>query len=186
MKLLKSFLYLDALKLELSSRRNLNSLDQSKKLSWLLLLISSFTLTSCMFRLSTSTGVIDSPQATNEAKFYIQAMTKGQQAYYLMHGELASSIEKLSIGIDLETESYRYQLIKGGQEQNVVMTASAKTPELPSYTGVVYLNQDTSGVTAIANICQTDKPSTEPPKISITPNPDESSLDCPSGSHKVQ
>lgn len=185
-KFLKSCLRVDTLKHDIPSNSKLNTLCQTtKKLVWGLLLLSPFALTGCMVRLSTPTGVADSSDA-NQAKFYIQAIAKGQQAYYLTHGELAGSIDRLSIGLNLENESYRYQLTKGEQDKSVVMTAAAKTPELPSYTGVVYLNQDTSGVSAIANVCQTEKPSTEPPKIQITLNPGASSLECPSGSRSVQ
>lgn len=170
---------------DIPANSKLNLHRTAKKLVLGLLLLSPFALTGCMLRVSTPNGDTDSADA-NQAKFYIQAMTKGQQAYFLTHGELAGSIEKLSIGIDLETESYRYQLSKGEQDKSAVMTAAAKTPDLPSYTGVVYLNRDAAGVTALANMCQTDRPSTEPPKIQLTPNPGESGLECPPGSQPVQ
>ena len=65
------------------------------------------------------------------------------------------------------------------------MTAAAKQDGLPSYAGVVTVSHTAGGVMALANICKTDQPSTEPPALSSTPTPGEG-LKCPAGSSPVR
>lgn len=145
------------------------------------LLVSPILLTSCSLNLS-----LPKFDESNKAEFVMQAMTTGQQAYYEANGQFANSIQGLSLNANLDTGEYRYSVNTEGQyAQTVTMTAAAKQEGLPSYAGVVTVNKTAGGVMALANICKTDQPSTEPPALSSTPVPGEG-LKCPAGSSPVQ
>ncbi|WP_413163620.1 type IV pilin-like G/H family protein [Capilliphycus salinus ALCB114379] len=152
-----------------------------------LLLFSPLFLTGCQLNISIPELEEMSPfESSNQASFVMQTLTTGQQAYYQANGRFASSLETLSLDFNIETAEYHYKLITvGDSAQTVVMTASAKTEELPSYAGVVTVGQTEGGVMAFANICQTDEPSTEPPPLATTPIPGEG-LKCPPGSSPVR
>ncbi|MBD2482886.1 type IV pilin-like G/H family protein [Planktothrix sp. FACHB-1365] len=145
------------------------------------LLVAPVFLTSCSLNLS-----LPQLNESDKAEFVMQAMTTGQQAYYEANGQFANSIQGLSLNANLDTGEYRYSINTEGQyAQTVVMTAAAKQEGLPSYAGVVTVNKTEGGVMALANICKTDQPSTEPPALSSTPTPGEG-LKCPAGSSPVQ
>lgn len=145
------------------------------------LLVAPVFLTSCSLNLS-----LPQLNESDKAEFVMQAMTTGQQAYYEANGQFANSIQGLSLNANLDTGEYRYSINTEGQyAQTVVMTAAAKQEGLPSYAGVVTVNKTEGGVMALANICKTDQPSTEPPALSSTPIPGEG-LKCPAGSSPVQ
>ncbi|MGL5081089.1 MAG: type IV pilin-like G/H family protein [Microcoleaceae cyanobacterium] len=125
-------------------------------------------------------------QGENQASFVMNAMAAGQEAYYEANGHFSSSVESLAINFNLETEDYAYSIVtEGDYAQTVVMKAAAKLDGLPSYAGVVTVGQSEGGVMAMANICKTDKPSTQAPDLSPTPVPGEG-LKCPRGSSPVQ
>jgi len=145
------------------------------------LLVTPVFLTSCSLNLS-----LPKLDESAQAELVMQAMTTGQQAYYQANGQFANSIEGLSLNASLDTGEYRYRINTEGQyAQTVLMTAAAKQEGLPSYAGVVTVNKTTGGVMALANICKTDQPSTEPPALSPIPTPGEG-LKCPAGSSPVQ
>lgn len=153
---------------------------------WKILIFSPLLLTGCQLSISIPELEEMSPfESSNQASFVMQTMTAGQQAYYEVNGQFASSLDSLSVDLNVETGEYRYQLVTvGDSAQTVVMTAAAKTGELPSYAGVVTVGQTEGGVMAFANICKTDEPSTVPPPLSTTPIPGEG-LQCPPGSSPV-
>ncbi|KKD35582.1 MAG: type IV pilin-like G/H family protein [Limnoraphis robusta] len=150
---------------------------------WRFLIFSPLLLTGCQLTFSIPELEEISPfESSNQASFVMNTMTAGQQAYYNANGHFASSIENLSVDVNLETGEYRYNVTTVGDlAQTVVITAAAKAEGLPSYTGVVTVGQTEGGVMAFANVCQTDEPSTQPPPLSSTPIPGEG-LKCPPGS----
>jgi hypothetical protein len=152
-------------------------------IKWLsgVLLVAPVLLTSCSLNLS-----LPKFDESNKAEFVMQTMTTGQQAYYQANGKFANSIQGLSLNANLDTGEYRYSVNTEGQyAETVLMTAAAKQDGLPSYAGVVTVSHTAGGVMAIANICKTDQPSTEPPALSSIPVPGEG-LKCPAGSSSVR
>ncbi len=151
------------------------------------LVLSPLVLTGCQLNISIPELQDFSPfDSSNQAAFVMHTMTAGQQAYYNANGHFASSIEALSVDLNLETGDYRYQLTTmGDAAQTVMMTAAAKTEGLSSYAGVVTVGQTEGGVMAFANICKTDEPSPSPPPLSPTPTLSEG-LKCPPGSSPVR
>ncbi|VXD12897.1 type IV pilin-like G/H family protein [Planktothrix paucivesiculata] len=157
-------------------------MDKSFK-KWLsgVLLAAPVLLTSCSLNLS-----LPEVNESDKAQFVMQTMTTGQQAYYQANGQFANSIQGLSLNANLDTGEYRYSVNTEGQyAETVLMTAAARQDGLPSYAGVVTVSHTAGGVMAIANICKTDQPSTEPPALSSTPVPGEG-LKCPAGSSPVR
>ena len=157
-------------------------MDKSLK-KWLsgVLLVAHVLLSSCSLNLS-----LHEVNESDKAQFVMQTMTTGQQAYYQANGKFANSIQGLSLNANLDTGEYRYSVNTEGQyAETVLMTAAAKQDGLPSYAGVVTVSHTAGGVMALANICKTDQPSTEPPALSSTPTPGEG-LKCPAGSSPVR
>jgi maltoporin len=138
-----------------------------------------------MKELSNSSGQSRKPE--DEAKTYMYALTKVQQAHYQEVGKFATAIEEVSIGLKTETESYRYQIVpQGDEKQSVMVTAQAKNTELPSYTGVVFVTRVNGEATTVAQICETESPSTSPPAMPEAPARGSSAIQCPAGSRSLQ
>lgn len=156
-------------------------MDKSLK-KWLsgVLLVAPVLLTSCSLNLS-----LPEVNESDKAQFVMQTMTTGQQAYYQANGKFANSIQGLSLNANLDTGEYRYSVNTEGQYAETVLMTAAKQDGLPSYAGVVTVSHTAGGVMALANICKTDQPSTEPPALSSTPTPGEG-LKCPAGSSPVR
>jgi type II secretory pathway pseudopilin PulG len=121
-----------------------------------------------------------------QAKFYIQAIAQGQQAYYKANGNFATSLNTLALNFDLETPDYRYNLVSEGKNNNrTVITATAKTDNLPSYAGIVVMNTTQESLDAVGNFCQTTEPSKVAPVFPDTVSTDRI-VDCPPGSIPMQ
>ena len=119
------------------------------------------------------------PQANNdkqsEAKQYIASMNKGQQDYYAEMAEFSNKISDLGLGIKSETENYSYNISKVNYSRYVISTATAKNEQLKSYSGIVYLDDNTT----TSMICETEEPSL------TAPTDFEDVYVCPSGSSRL-
>ncbi|NEO28453.1 MAG: general secretion pathway protein GspH [Kamptonema sp. SIO4C4] len=150
-------------------------------LSKTLLLLTPVVLAGCQLNLQMPT-----PTGEDQAKFYLQAVARGQEAYYKANGEFASSADSLNLDFKLDTPEYDYTLLSHGDHPySFEMKAFAKEEGLPSYTGVVYIEATQEEVNAVANLCKTEHPSPTPPKLPLKPQP-EQALKCPIGSVPVQ
>ncbi|MEB3882847.1 type IV pilin-like G/H family protein [Lyngbya sp. CCY1209] len=145
-------------------------------------------LTGCQLNFSSFGEDLELPplKQSDRAPLMMRAIAVGQQAYYDHQGQFAGSVESLSAHLNLETESYLYAIeTEGESAQTVVLTATAKTDDLPSYAGVMTAGATEGGVMMVANLCQTDEPSKTPPILSSIPVPGEG-LKCPPGSSPVR
>lgn len=125
-----------------------------------------------------------SSQSRGEAQVYIATINRGQQAYYLEKGKFGNTIQQLEIGIKPETENYRYRIVNLGKgNQTTISTATAKKPELKSYTGVVFVRRVQGETVTNTAICETDKPSSKPPATPKIPLKESQQVQCPAGSH---
>lgn len=137
-----------------------------------------------------NTTIANSPEAQSqekqsEAKQLIGAMNRAQQAFYAEYNRFTGKIEELQIDVNSETENYRYEILLGDEKKSVVMTATAKRPDLRSYASIVFANKNETGDSR-AEICETNEPSTEPliPYVlGIIGEDDELRVECPIGSH---
>jgi len=115
----------------------------------------------------------------SEAKQYLGAINRAEQAFYLEENRFTTDLDELGIGISDETSNYRYRIItaEGGLAW---ATATAKTRGLKSSSAIVYLTRTTGGEeTTITEICIGDRPSQTPPAM---PQLSGDRILCPSGS----
>lgn len=139
-----------------------------------------------VIELETSEASQSAERPENEAKTYMSALTQVQQAHYQEVGKFAAAIEEVSIGLRTETESYRYRIVPQGDEtQSVMITAVAKNAQLPSYTSAVFVTQVNGKTTTVAQICETNQPSTSPPAMPTEPRDSSSKIQCPTGSRSL-
>lgn len=127
-----------------------------------------------------------SQKPEDEAKKYMYALTQVQQAHYKELGKFATKFEEVSVGLKTETESYRYKIIsQGDNTQSVMMTAEAKNTTLPSYTSVVFATKVNGQTKTVAQICETNQPSTEAPAMPAAPVSGSLEIKCPAGSRSL-
>ncbi|HEY9602905.1 MAG TPA: type IV pilin-like G/H family protein [Allocoleopsis sp.] len=117
-----------------------------------------------------------------EAKYYVGAMTRAQQANFLEKGSFSNSIDSLSLGIRPETQNYRYQIVPQPDNKSVMMTAQAKITTLKSYTGAVFAIKKGKEVITVSGICVTDRPATTPPAMPTLSSDGSGSVECSPGS----
>lgn len=119
----------------------------------------------------------------SEGRQYIGSLNSAQQAFYAENKKFATAIDELGLGIEKETDNYRYQIVaQSGSISSIMMTAEAKSPELKSYTGAIFVVKIKDEETTVAVTCETDKPSTTPPAMPKAPNNGEEEIKCPAGS----
>lgn len=131
---------------------------------------------------------IDPPsQQVNVAVQYIAILSKAQGSYYLENGNFAQNLQELGIAGAMETELYRYDLVKlENNAESVVITALPKETGLPSYTGAVFATQIEGEEKLVAGICQSNDPSPTPPEMPLVANSDSLEIQCPTGSSLLQ
>jgi Type IV pilin-like G and H, putative len=110
-------------------------------------------------------------------------MLRAQQAYFLENHKFSSNLKDLQLGIKSETESYSFRVIpQGNQKKQVMMTVTAKKPELNSYTGVVYIVKNKQEAITMTAICETEKPSITAPTKPKIPTKLSEKVQCPADS----
>ncbi|MFB2972525.1 type IV pilin-like G/H family protein [Aerosakkonema sp. BLCC-F183] len=117
------------------------------------------------------------PTKSAEAKRIVGLINSTQQLFYLENNRFASTWQDLKLNIESRTEDYDYEIIWGDRTKALV-TATAKNPGLKSYSGVVSMQ----GETVVDKICETNEPSTAPPRI---PQAFGKDFQCPYGSTGV-
>lgn len=100
----------------------------------------------------------------SEAKQYVGALSRSQQAYYLEKSEFATSFDQLGKPVASETENYTYPLtaanVTAGTNSTVNLYGTAKKDALKSYVGAVALDQvtGTSDATTSSILCEANAP----------------------------
>ncbi|HEY9735854.1 MAG TPA: pentapeptide repeat-containing protein [Trichocoleus sp.] len=115
----------------------------------------------------------------DEGRSYTGAMNRAQQAYHLERGMFASKLEDLDLGIEAESEYYRYAIAQVTPNY-VVNTAVALEPDAESYLGLVYRVPDREDYLTKAILCVTPETFTQLPAIPPTPAVEEPPT-CPEG-----
>lgn len=120
----------------------------------------------------------------SEAKQYVGAMTRAQQAYHLENNTFAKTIEELQIGLQKETENYAYAIVpQEDAKKSVLITAAAKNAEFKSYAGAVFVVGEGDKANTQAIVCETNENSTTPPAMPILEGKE---LKCADGSTALQ
>ncbi len=114
----------------------------------------------------------------SEARNTVGALTRGQQAYFLQHGGFARSIDALGLGIQAETENFRYG-IAPPTDDSVTVIAVPKREGLSSFVGGAFVIDAGGGATTVVGICQSDQPLVQalPPPVLTA----ELTVECPPG-----
>ncbi|MGB6166306.1 MAG: type IV pilin-like G/H family protein [Geitlerinemataceae cyanobacterium] len=122
-----------------------------------------------------------------EAQDILAAFSRSQRTYYLEFRTFAANIEQLYAEIPDETDNYRYTLVtQGDGTESVMMTATAKRPDLRSYTTAVFMVPGDRGFpVSVGGTCATDEPSTTPPSMPSPPETADGDILCPSGSSLI-
>ncbi|MGB3237196.1 MAG: type IV pilin-like G/H family protein [Geitlerinemataceae cyanobacterium] len=122
-----------------------------------------------------------------EVQETLAAFSRSQRTYYLEFRTFAADIEQLYADIPNETENYTYILLpQGDGTESVMMTATARRPDLRSYTTAVFMVPGDRGFpVSVAGTCATDEPSTTPPSMPSPPETADGDILCPSGSSLI-
>jgi hypothetical protein len=135
----------------------------------------------------TATAIAPAPQTppglAGQAKAYVGAMNRGQQAILLETGQFAGSIEGIGLGLKAESEAYTYRVVPQADPKRSVMNlAIAKVPGAVSFVGLVYVVVDGAGEkSSIVQICLTPKPWTAVPTLGAGPQKESDPIVCPNG-----
>jgi len=125
----------------------------------------------------------------NEAKQYVGAMNRGQQAYFLENHTFAQNLEELGIGIKSKTENYQY-LIETTPKTTFIYGVSLKAT-VRSYVGAVVViptakngskSPENEDVT-IATICEANAAGQTKPAAPVYQN---GNLECGVGTTKLR
>ncbi|PZO40559.1 MAG: hypothetical protein DCF19_11720 [Pseudanabaena frigida] len=115
----------------------------------------------------------------SEAKSYVGAINRAQQAFFLEKEYFTSKLYDLGIGISSETENYKYQIVVIDSKKGVQNIAIPKKDNLKAYTGFVNIRPvvGTQEMTSVAMLCESLKPTRDlPSKFKLSDKPT-----CPEG-----
>ncbi|MEG4203657.1 type IV pilin-like G/H family protein [Microcoleus sp. Pol7_A1] len=131
---------------------------------------------------------------------YINAINKGQQAYYAEYGQFSASIAKLGLGIKEHTKNYHYTIVSSmgpvqtrhnhrepAQFESALAIAIAKptdrSPPGKSYTGAVfaYKEKGSNLIEVISAICESDRENASYAEIRSSPTFDGKKIHCQPG-----
>ncbi len=115
---------------------------------------------------------------STEGKQMLAAMNSNQQALFSDKHQFAGTIADLGFGIPLESDNYSYKIVAKLDNQ-VVMSAQAKKPQLKSYTSVLIAKGTAKDTQVSAVICETAQPTAPQIQGKIA---DPKTFQCPSGS----
>jgi signal peptidase I len=163
---------------------NTTSLDEETKAS-VFRLMENF---SSLYEIYSSEGIETPESQEAEGKMYVGSMNRAQQGFYLEHGYFSSDLSELDLGIDSETENYSYTIIATDDKQIIQNTGIAKTPEIKSYVGIVWVGKydDTNEQTTRAILCESDRPTTTPPPKAMLPVDETQEPTCPPGYSSIE
>lgn len=117
----------------------------------------------------------------DEAKNYISAFNKAQQAYYIENGRFTANLGQLGVEINPETNNYSYKIAVVNPRSSRT-NASAKDNRIRSYVGAVFVIGSGNNTTTITAICETNNPSKTPPAM---PRIVGNNIQCAAGSRKL-
>jgi Type IV pilin-like G and H, putative len=129
--------------------------------------------------------------ASSEAKQHIALINQLQIAYYKENGQFSDSLEKLSAGMQQQTENYNYEILsamgpvqtlQNQQEpayfESTIAIARSNSSDGKSYIGAVFaFKEDERDRTMAAAICESDRNGV----TLIPPTFDGGEIQCPSG-----
>ena len=126
---------------------------------------SVFLLVGCSHILGPALDTQANKARESEAANNVKATLRGQQAYFLEAEQFTDDLTRLAVSIPPETENYRYAIALDATGQAALVTATAKLPELRSFTGVAYAIADAPDEFPNLDtiLCISDEPQQSPP-----------------------
>jgi type IV pilus assembly protein PilA len=99
----------------------------------------------------------------SEARQYVGALVRSQQAHYLENSEFASDIAEMGAPVASDTTNYEYKMTadnKAAASANAIVNGTSKKDALKSYVGGVFLGvvTATSEATTSAIVCENKAP----------------------------
>lgn len=117
----------------------------------------------------------------SEAKSYVGATMRAQQAFRIENTSFASNSTQLEIGLPTQTVNYSY-VISGSNANTTLVSGNAlDASSLKSYSGGVTILTDTGITSALA--CQTIKTTSAAISVTLTTNANAS---CPANSEPMK
>lgn len=101
-----------------------------------------------------------------EARQYIGAMNRSQQAYFLENAQFATDFGPLGVGIKTDSTNYTYGIdTTAGGTTNIIRDVAypKNTNALRAYTGAVETDISNNQSTTLAILCQSQKPAAGSP-----------------------
>lgn len=120
-----------------------------------------------------------------QARSYVGAMNRAQQAYFLEKNQFAPNIQALGIGIREETEEYQYRIFHYPRRDRAVMLAGIpKRGGFKSYIGLVHVSGTSAAknMTTWSALCESQEAIPLLPKLPALPSPSlNQPMACPEG-----
>ncbi|HLO83456.1 MAG TPA: type IV pilin-like G/H family protein [Nostocaceae cyanobacterium] len=143
-------------------------------------LIFLFAIVSMMSTVSFVDNSVNKAKQA-EAKYYLGTILGGQKTFYTKNQKFSSKLSDLRLDIPLKTSSYSYEI--KAEETNAIITATALTDEISSFTGAIFVISTKSGSKdkkiTITEICESNEPSKIAPD---TPKLVNNKIVCAAGS----
>ncbi|MEL6225002.1 MAG: type IV pilin-like G/H family protein [Cyanobacteria bacterium J06626_14] len=96
----------------------------------------------------------------SEAKQYVGAAVRGQQAFFLENSEFATAFQRLGLGISTATKNFSYTIPNASTTGAVILGNPTNTATLRAFVGGVDIGQsDTNETTTRGILCQSELPS---------------------------
>jgi Type IV pilin-like G and H, putative len=132
---------------------------------------------------TTAPASLTTPQGqAGQAKAYISAINRGQQAIFLETNQFAGSIEGIGLGLKAESEAYTYRVVPQADPKRSVANLAIAKGAGESFLGLVYVVVDRSGEKlSIVQICSTSQPLTTVPTLGAAPQKESDQIVCPDG-----
>ncbi len=119
-----------------------------------------------------------------EARQAISSILFDQQTYYIENRTFTTSAKDMeTMDARVESSDYVYRILpKPSKDKGIAVTATAKRPELRSFTGVVFALRAGEQKLTISEICETTQPSKQAPLVPSAPHRPTDPIQCPAGS----
>ncbi|MGC9502765.1 type IV pilin-like G/H family protein [Baaleninema sp.] len=147
-----------------------------------------FSETAVVFdRISDSTA-LPAPLVEANTLDALFALSRRQRTYYLEFRTFADSIAALNLEVPPETDDYRFAMtFESDRTDSVRITATAKRPDLHSFTSGVFMVPNERGLEiSTMAVCRSDDPTTEAPPMPVPPPDSSGEVTCAPGSHRIR
>jgi type IV pilus assembly protein PilA len=116
----------------------------------------------------------------SEAKQYVGAIVRAEQAYFLENEKFTTNLAELARPVPADTVNYSYTLksLPGKQQSLVMVQATAQKPALKSYIGAARMVERSGEKTTEAIVCMTATASRLVPPF-VLPARSSDPLECP-------